>query len=164
MGDLLPCQNGYIAFQINESHQWQSFVQMLGNPEWAQGKGFEDPYECASRYPTEIKPHVAEWAKNHAKEDIYHEGQANNCPFADVMSAADVVNSEHLQERGFFVDIDHPLAGRIRYPGAPAKFSETPWSIDNPAPLLGQHNEQIYCGWLGYSKNQLVKMRGEGII
>ncbi len=164
LGDLIPCKDGHVVFQINETHHWHAFVQLMGNPEWAQDKVYDDSHERGNRYAAEIKPRILEWAMNHTKEEIYHKGQAGNCPFAAVMSAEDVVNSEHLKTREFFVDVEHPLAGKIKYPGAPYKFSETPWEIENPAPLLGQHNEKIYCERLGYAKQDLVKLKEAGIV
>jgi len=77
---------------------------------------------------------------------------------------SDVVNSKQWAARGFFVDIDHPVAGTVKYPGAPFKLSQTPWRVDRPAPLLGQHNEEILCQQLGYSREDLVKMAQAGII
>ncbi len=164
LGDIVPCKDGHIVFQINETHHWQGFVQWIGNPEWAQNPVYLDGAERGKRFVTEIRPRVIEWAKDFTKLDLYHRGQAANCPFAIVNSPKDVVNSEHLKARGFFVDVEHPVAGKIKQAGAPFIMSETPWAIEQPAPILGQHNEQILCDRLGYSKQDLVKFRREGII
>jgi len=66
--------------------------------------------------------------------------------------------------REYFVEVDHPVAGKLKYPGAPGKLSETPWEIERPAPLLGQHNEEIYCQRLSYAREELAKLRMGGII
>jgi crotonobetainyl-CoA:carnitine CoA-transferase CaiB-like acyl-CoA transferase len=76
----------------------------------------------------------------------------------------EVVACEHLNAINFFVDIEIPDSGRVKGPSAPYRFSRTPWGIDKPAPLLGQHNEEIYCGRLGYENEDLVRLRGTGII
>jgi crotonobetainyl-CoA:carnitine CoA-transferase CaiB-like acyl-CoA transferase len=73
------------------------------------------------------------------------------------------VNSEHFKERGYFVEVDHPITGPKLYPGAPMKLSETPYQISR-APVLGEHNEEIYCQRLGYTKDDLVRMKGEGVV
>jgi len=164
LGDILPCKDGHIVFQINETHHWQGFVQLIGNPQWAQNPVYLDGAERGKRFVTEIRPRVIEWAKDFTKEELYHRGQAANCPFAIVNSPEDVVNSEHLKARGFFVNVEHPVAGRIKQAGAPFIMSQTPWAVEQPAPTLGQHNEQILCDRLGYSKQDLVKLRREGII
>jgi len=164
LGDIVPCKDGHIVFQINETHHWKGFVQLIGNPEWAHDPVYLDGAERGRRFQTEIRPRVIEWAKAYTKEDLYHKGQAANCPFAVVNSAEDVVNSEHSKSREFLVDVVHPAAGKIKQPGAPFIMSETPWKIQSPAPLLGQHNEQVYCDRLGYDKHDLLTMRKAGII
>ena len=164
LGDIIPCKDGYIVFQINETHHWQGLVQLMGNPEWAQDPVYLDGEERGRRFRTEIRPRIVEWAKNYPREEIYHQGQAANSPFAMVNSPADVAGSDHLKSRGFFVEVEHPVAGKVRQPGAPFIMSETPWAVERPAPTMGQHNEEILCGLIGYSKEELVKLRKEGAI
>lgn len=66
--------------------------------------------------------------------------------------------------RKFYVEIDHPRAGKLMYPGLPFKLSETVPGDYHGAPLLGEHNERIFCERLGYTKQDLVKFRAGGII
>lgn len=164
LGALIPCKDGYIVFQVNETHHWRGFVELLGNPEWARDPVYLDGFERGRRFETEIKPRVIAWAKDFTMEELYHKGQAANCPFAMVMSPADVARSPHLKERGFFVEVDHSAAGRVPQAGAPFKMSETPWEIRSPAPLLGEHNELIYGGRLGLTKEDLAALRWARVI
>ena len=76
----------------------------------------------------------------------------------------DVAKAEYAKARGLFVDIDHPQAGKLSYVRAPGRFSETPWVNRRAAPLLGEHNQEVYCGRLGYSLQELATLRGTGII
>jgi crotonobetainyl-CoA:carnitine CoA-transferase CaiB-like acyl-CoA transferase len=55
----------------------------------------------------------------------------------------DLVRSPHLQARGFFATLEHPRAGSVTMPGAPYRFSETPWALRRPAPCLGQHTAEV---------------------
>ena len=97
-------------------------------------------------------------------EEIEQTGMAYGVPVSPVRSVKEVVADEQLAFRNFFVEIDHPETGTLKYPGAPYKLSGTPWEIKRHAPLLGEHNEKIYCRMLGYSKQDLVRMRRAGII
>ena len=83
---------------------------------------------------------------------------------APVNSPADLLDNVHLKARGYFTEIDHPHTGKVVYPGAPFKMAESPWQVRRPAPLLGQHNEEILCGQLGYTREDLVKLRESGVI
>jgi crotonobetainyl-CoA:carnitine CoA-transferase CaiB-like acyl-CoA transferase len=101
---------------------------------------------------------------DHTKEELYHQGQAAGVPFAMVLTAQDLLESEQLKERGFFVQVDHPRTAEIEYPGVPYKFSETPYHIERPAPLLGEHNEEILVNRLGYPREELSKLGMAGVI
>jgi crotonobetainyl-CoA:carnitine CoA-transferase CaiB-like acyl-CoA transferase len=107
---------------------------------------------------------LAPWLAVRTKQEIYKLCLEKRVPFAPVRNMAEVVNDAHLKARDYFVEITHPVAGTFKYPGAPGKLSETPWAVDRPAPLLGQHNEEIYCKRLGYSKEKLETLRTGGII
>lgn len=85
-------------------------------------------------------------------------------PFAPVSTMGDLLNSEHLKERGFFVEIAHPVAGTQTYPGAPLKYQATPWEIRMPAPTLGQHNEQIFGERLGLDATRITELKRTGVI
>jgi crotonobetainyl-CoA:carnitine CoA-transferase CaiB-like acyl-CoA transferase len=76
----------------------------------------------------------------------------------------DLLESEHLQAREFFVALEHPVAGLLSYPGAPAKFSASPWQARRAAPTLGQHNADIFQSRLGYSVAALARLRERGVI
>jgi crotonobetainyl-CoA:carnitine CoA-transferase CaiB-like acyl-CoA transferase len=163
-GGILPCKGGdYTVFVTWEERQWDRLVSMMGNPEWARDEKFKD-HGARFKHGELINALLMEWLVNFSKEELYHMGQAHGVPFGMVSSVEDLVNSEHLRARGFFVEIEHPKAGRLRYPSAPYKFLLTPWRVSRPAPLLGEHNEEVYCKRLGYEKNQLVKLREAGII
>jgi len=69
-----------------------------------------------------------------------------------------------LKARGFFVEIAHPVAGTHKYPGAPLKYSATPWEIRLPAPTLGQHNREIFGERLGLSAARLDELKRTGVI
>jgi crotonobetainyl-CoA:carnitine CoA-transferase CaiB-like acyl-CoA transferase len=69
-----------------------------------------------------------------------------------------------MAARGFFVEVDHPVTGKLKYPGIPYIFSDIPKEAPTAAPLLGQNNEEIYCTRLGYTKSDLVKMEEAGVI
>jgi len=81
-----------------------------------------------------------------------------------VRTAVEIANWPQARERGFFAQLDHPQAGKLEYPTVGYKMSETPWRGERAAPLLGEHNERIYCGRLGYSAEQMASMAAEGAI
>ncbi|MGI8550012.1 MAG: CaiB/BaiF CoA transferase family protein [Dehalococcoidia bacterium] len=108
---------------------------------------------------------IGRFVQGLSAEEVYREGQARKLPWATIRSPEENLNDPHWQDRGFFVEVEQPELGQpIRYPGAPYRFSRTPWRLRNRAPLLGEHNVQIYEGELGFSRQELRALYEQRII
>ena len=160
---LQPCRDGYILSMTVQQRDWEGLCDMMGNPEWTRDEKFKDMMSRMANIG-EMTSRVGEWMMEHDREEIYYEGQARGCPFTATYTPEDVVKSRQLKERGFWIEVDHPETGKVAYAGAPYNLSKTPWQLKRHAPLLGEHNEQVYCRRLGYSKEDLSRMREAGII
>jgi len=163
VGGLQPCKDGHVVLCLPMEHQWEALIKLMGNPDWAQDERFKDELDRA-QHAKELNENIAQWTMERTKDEIYHQAQALSCPIGAVTTVADLVASEQLEARGFFVEADHPEMGRVKFPAAPYRYSKTPWRIERPAPLLGEHNEEIFCHRLGYQKEDLVRMRAAGTI
>ena len=159
----MECQDGYIMVSALTDREWGSVVEFMGNPAWAEDERFS---QWLSRHLSgdEINPPVREFVKQYKKEELFHQLQNKAIAAAPVNTAEDLVKSPQTEARGFFAEIDHPKAGKLKYPTAPYKFSRTPWKAERAAPLIGEHNEFVYCDRLGYDKRDLVAMKEAGII
>ncbi|MDY7033708.1 MAG: CoA transferase [Thermodesulfobacteriota bacterium] len=162
-GDIYQCKDGHIVEMTNEENQWQAFVELMGNPEWAIDERYKKPAFRKEHYK-ELNRNIAGWMMEHTKDEIYHEAQKLGFAVAPVMNAEDIVNSEQSKAREFFSEADHAEMGRIKFPSAPYKLSASPWAMERSAPLLGQHNEEIYCKRLGFSLQELEDMKSNGIM
>jgi crotonobetainyl-CoA:carnitine CoA-transferase CaiB-like acyl-CoA transferase len=101
----------------------------------------------------------------HTKRELYEEGQRHGLLIAPVSNPKDIVENAQLNYRRWFTPVEHPdLATTITYPGPPYRLSETPWRIQRRAPRVGEHNEEIYSGELGLSKEQLAILSAAGVI
>ena len=163
MGGLMMCKDGYIILTTAEEHQWKAFMRVMGNPDWADDPELQDIFS-RSKNIHKIDPLIKKWVIKHTKEEIYHKAQAEGCPCAIVNTTEEIATSKQMKARNFFVEIEHSKAGKLKYPQAPYKFSKTPWAAVRPAPLLGEHNEEIYCDYLGYSKKELIRLFMSGVI
>ncbi len=162
---IYRCKDGYVNLTILEPHQWRGFVALIGSPQWARDPKLEERvFVRQQASEIDLDPLVEEALKNYTKEELFHQGQRMRVTIAPINDVAEVVRSPQLEAREFFVEMDHPQAGRLRYPGAPFKLTETPWSMERPAPLLGEHNEEVYRHRLGYAREDLVRMAQGGII
>ena len=163
VGGLVRCSDGYVVITAAQNRQWESLVEVMDNPPWAQEEVCRDEIS-RSVHRNEIQPHVEEWAAQYTAEDIYRRCQDAGVPAGPVRTVADVMAWEQARHRGFFVEMEHLEAGRLEYPTAAYLFSEAPWRAERPAPLLGQHNDEIYCKRLGYSRQDLVRLSAAGVI
>jgi CoA:oxalate CoA-transferase len=160
----MECQDGYIMVTIVSNREWHSLVECMGNPEWANDEKFES---WAGRHwwaGTEINPRVREWVRQFKKDELFHKLQASGVAAVPVATAEDLSKSPQLAERGFFMTIAHPEAGTATYPTAGYQLSETPWRAEGAAPLLGEHNEMVYCQRLGFSREELARLAEAGVI
>ncbi|MFC2069314.1 CaiB/BaiF CoA transferase family protein [Chloroflexota bacterium] len=164
LDEVLPCKDGYICFDTPQNRQWHRFLEVLGNPEWANDPIFKDRIKTTDEFGDKADDYLSDWLKQHNKEEIFKLFQDNRVPVAPIKTIAEIVNDAHLKKRGYFVEIDHPSAGTLKYPGVGYKFSKTPFTVRYPAPCLGEHNEEVYGGRLGYSKTELVTLRRAGVI
>jgi crotonobetainyl-CoA:carnitine CoA-transferase CaiB-like acyl-CoA transferase len=123
------------------------------------GEGAASP-ELRARLERVLESFFSTRTKHH----LVREGQHRNLIIAEVASPADLVQSEHLRERGFFEIIDVPqFGGAVEAPGAPYKSTVMPWKNGRP-PQLGEHNVQVYEGLLGLSRGDLITLRAVGAI
>jgi CoA:oxalate CoA-transferase len=81
-----------------------------------------------------------------------------------IQNVAQVVEDPHLRERGYFVEVEHPVIGKAKIPGIPFKMSETPGAVERPSPLVGEHNELILEKYLAIDREELKKLKEEGAI
>jgi CoA:oxalate CoA-transferase len=157
---IYPCADGYVGLISGPVRRWLQVSKLMNEPQLADFKYIAQRRELAD----EIDALMLPWLVEHTKDEIYHAGQAMDpkIPTGPVRTPEDLINSPQFKAREFFVDVEHPIVGKGTYPGPPAKLWETPMQITR-APLLGEHNEEVYRR-LGYTKVDLANLRSEGII
>jgi len=106
-----------------------------------------------------------EFFKVKTKAELLKEAVEGGIMLAPVNTVKDVMGDPHLKDRDYWVEVEHQELGTtITYPGAPCKLSETPWQIEGRAPMIGEHNGEIYEKELGLSREELVVLKGAGVI
>jgi crotonobetainyl-CoA:carnitine CoA-transferase CaiB-like acyl-CoA transferase len=166
---IFPCSDGKEIFTRVpvEPGAWERFVDWLDESGLAVDLR-DERYSDASVRRQEAG-HITEvleaFCAVHTAEELYHGAQQRGMVWGVVRSPDETVHDEHLRARGFFVPVEHPELGRtFEYAGAPYRFSETPWALRRRAPLLGEHNQEVYCDELGFGAEELVALREAGII
>ncbi len=162
-----PASDGYVSIQgaSGRAEVWLPRIfAMIGKSDLLKNDPRFQTQESRAAHTDEFLAMLYGWLAEHTKQEIFDEAARLRYPIAVVYNTEELVNNPHYKARGYFIDIEHPVAGKLKYPGAPFKMSEEGWEIRSPAPLLGQHNRDVYGGLLGYSDKDLVALRSQGII
>ena len=160
---VLPCLDGYVLLIAGGERFFRRLLRAIGHPELAQDPRFATP-AARAEHRDEFDAIFLPWILERTRREIFQQLQAYSVMCAPIMTVDEAFTDPQEVARDFFVEIDHPAAGRLLYPGAPFIMDETPWSVRRPAPLLGEHNEQVLCGELGLSKQELLALASQGII
>lgn len=158
-----PASDGFFQLAGGGTRRWPRVARMLDMPELVNDPRFSSA-DARQMNHGEFDAIFYPWAIDRTRLEVVQKAQEARVFAAAVLNIGEVVEDEHNSYRGFFVEIDHPVVGKVRYPGAPAKMTESPWQVPRHAPLFGEHNEEIYCRRLGYAKTDLVKLREQGAI
>lgn len=160
---ILPCKDGHVWMLALEPGQWNGLREVMGNPEWADLELFQDMFARAQNADV-IYPFLEEWTMQHGKMEIMEKCQAAGCPITAVFTVEEAAEHPHLAARDYFVNIDHPALGNVKSLGAPFKLPACPGGPNVPAPLLGQHNAEVYGGILGLAETEMEQLKSEGIL
>ena len=107
---------------------------------------------------------LREFCRRYTKEELYEEGQRRRIAVSCINTVGEFMESPQTKAREIFVEMDHPMVGKYLQFGPVPRLYENPGRITRRAPLLGEHNEDIYCGELGFAKDDLIALRASGVI
>jgi len=172
---LWPCQDGYITFMLSGgligAKGQRRVVELMDRegmaPDWLKEIDWEqvDALSATHEATEPITEAFGEFFKTKTKAWLLKEAVAGGIMLAPVNTVKDVTDDPQLSARDYWVQVEHPEVGdTIFYPGAPCKLTETPWQIEGRAPLIGEHNSDIYQGELGLSNEELVALKAAGVI
>jgi len=157
------CKDGHIIIATVGDEHWERFCRAFNRPDWAADPAYRTKrqrWEKKYFLQEEIEKITTRYTVKEVGEMMDRERVANS----PIMNIQQVVDDPHLSERGYFVEVDHPVIGKAKIPGIPFKMSETPGAVERPSPLVGEHNEFILGKYLGISKGEIDKLKEEGAV
>ena len=159
--ELMPARDGYVVPSVQGSQPWETVANLIGleelhDPRFASGAG-------RIAHGEELKALLIEGLAQWDRLPLFVASGERRLVFGMAQDAGDMVACPHLAARDFYHEVEHPVAGPATYPGMAAALSERPPQAPTPAPLLGQHNAEVY-GELGYSADELSALRYAGVI
>ena len=152
----------YIYTTRAGNHQWQRLLQVIGREDLLQDPRFatnRDRFANKDALDEVLMPWIAERTKVEVMQAL---GQAG-VPAGAVFDTSELISDPFLRKRGMFATVDHPVRGEVTIPGWPVKMSDSHVPVAS-APLLGQHNADVYGQLLGCTSEQLDRLRAEQVI
>lgn len=166
-GDRYPAWAAYRTFKAADGDVTAAAATDVQIEKLMEVAGVDDPRfrtrkDRESRVD-EFGVEIGRWTAAHSREEIFKRCQEARVPMGKVNRIDEIAAMEQVKMRGFFEEIDHPVAGRRRFPGGPAKFGGQ-WPPPRRAPLLGEHTAEILIGELGYPSAELATLAEMGVI
>ncbi len=157
------CRDGYITIAAVGDEHWQRFCRAINRPDWAADPALATKAQrWAKKYvlQEEIEKITSQRTVKEVGEMMDRERVANS----PILNIQQVVDDPHLNERGYFVEVEHPVIGKAKIPGMPFQLSETPGAVERPSPLLGEHNELILGKYAGIGREEVQRLKEDGAI
>jgi crotonobetainyl-CoA:carnitine CoA-transferase CaiB-like acyl-CoA transferase len=151
-----PCKDGSVYLMVNRPAHWKALAQWIhevtGNREVLDSM-FDGPSSARVPYRELLDLFISEMTARMSAQEVYREAQRRHIAITPLNGAADVARDLHLAARGYFVELEHPGQGTLRYPGPPYRLSATPWRLERPAPRPGEGGG---AGWISESRERVT--------
>ena len=156
-------KDGYFIMNGSAPKFWEILCNTMNKPELIDDPRFTTN-ALRVQNKVELDAIVESWTRTMTTEEAINVLLPKGFAVAPVLTLDQVVNDPHIGGvRNMFVEVDHPIAGKIKITNDAVKLSETPLQVRNASPLLGEHNADIYSR-IGYSSEELKSFEEKGII
>jgi benzylsuccinate CoA-transferase BbsF subunit len=161
---IYPCsgQDRWCAIAVFTEAEWAGFKRALHNPAWTD----EEKYRTAANRlanSTALDNLVQAWTLQHTAEEVMAILQKEGVPAGVVQNADDLIKDPQLRDRGFFIELAHPLLGKTTADASPMRLSENPAQYRRAAPTHGQDNDYVYRQLLGLSEADIERLKRDKI-
>jgi benzylsuccinate CoA-transferase BbsF subunit len=153
----------WCAISVFTNDEWQRFCHAIGNPKWTKDPKFADTVSRL-RNVDELDKLVEKWTIEHDPTEVMTTLQAAGVAAGMAQRAADTINDPQVKWMKALIELDHPVAGKRLYPNIPFRMSNTTLPPSTPAPLLGQHTEEICRQLLRMSKKEIERLKEEKVL
>lgn len=161
--DLFKTKDGWVMISIIGTPLWKRLTRIIGKEEWVEDPRFRDDMDrFVNRHLFE--PIISEWMAERTTQEVMNILEEARVPYGQVNNMAEMVADAQVKARELLVDVEYPGVGKVPLPGIVPKFSETPGRIQRRAPMVGEHNAEIYCSVLGLSPEELSQLEAEGVV
>jgi len=161
--NVYKAKDGYVAMNLAVEEHWHNLLAAMGREELRGDPRYSSP---AARVENRelVDATITAWTQSLGKMEIFAVAKQRRIPLAPVREVDEVMHDRHMHERGYLDDIEHDEIGPITVPTSPLRFHGADRRATTPSPKLGQHNDDIYGGWLGLSAGEIAELKAAGVI
>ena len=160
---LYPLKEGYLAIHPGTEQHWRNILKAAGREDLLDDPRFRTMHD-RSRHMPEVDAIVSAWTSGLTKEEAAVQAKQYRIPCSPVRDVSEVMHDPHMHQRGMLEWVDHPDLGRVVLPTSPLRLHGIEPVAATPSPGVGQHNDEVYGGWLGLSANEIATLRADGVI
>ena len=155
--------NGKIVVAVGNDQIWKRYCQVTGLDALIEDPKFAKNPDRNKNYD-ELRPLIAEKMMGKTTEEWMKILDDNGVPNGPINYIDAVLEDEQVKAREMIVEVEHPIAGKLKMPGVAIKLSETPGAVVAPAPVLGQHTTEILQRFFGYSEGEIEDLYEKGVL
>jgi formyl-CoA transferase len=154
--------NDYVFIHCATQEMWASLTRIVGRPELANDPRYADRRDRV-QFVEEIDAVIETWTCKRSKQEVTTILAGAGVPCGSVLDSREVLTDPHLKSTGFVTELEHPRRGPYPMPGNPVRLSDSPTEVVR-APLLGEHNAEVYGKLLGLGEAEIDTLKRDGVI
>ena len=162
---IYPCRGDdeWVAVACRHDADWQALGGAIGEA-WCRSPTFATTEERCARQDA-LDTHLSVWTAGRAKFEVEETLRGAGVPVAAVLKPEERIDLDpSTGDFGLWPTVRHAKMGAVRVDGQPARFGKTHWRFDRAGPCLGQHNDEVLTGVLGYAAAEVEAFRAQGVI
>jgi len=154
--------NDYVFIHCASVEMWKTLTTIVGRPELGDDPRYADRRDRV-QFIDEVDAMIEAWTEKRTKHEVLEILAGAGVPCGAGLDSTEVLADPHLKARGMIVELEHPRRGPYPMPANPVRLSDSPTEVVR-APLLGEHNAEVYGTLLGYGDTELDALRRDGVI
>jgi CoA:oxalate CoA-transferase len=158
-----PTKDGQVFISAGVLSQVQRLYTAMGKKELIDSP-MGGNQNSRIKYRKEIDQLITEWTRGKTTDEVQVILKNADVPCTRIPTFVEVCNDPQLASRDMIIEVEQAISGKVKVPGSVFKMSKTPGNIQFPAPLLGENNQDILVGLLGYSEEKIIELSNEGVL